>query len=225
MRTAPPSLTELETNWESQFPGDTPLLDALRTQLVFADWHNQHTRLSFLQLHAELIQTGLPMHYWDRFTHRLFLQIQTHAEKLLRTFLLSLRSLQTSYLASQSEPDPTAPPPPRKKTFFQEVRLTRKDGKLISGYNEYDAAWLLKANFWDRFDNFIRRIRIRTEPFPEEYASLLTNKGKTYKPKRNLYIGYSPADFKRICELEVETSAEHFIDIENRVHYEWRDED
>jgi hypothetical protein len=69
------SPTEIEPDWQNEFPGTTYTIKTLRRHLVQAHLYLQQTEFELDQLHLELNAIGLPCRYWDTRTHR---QIKFH---------------------------------------------------------------------------------------------------------------------------------------------------
>ncbi len=64
----------------------------------------------------------------------------------------------------------------------------------------------------------MRHYYFENSEIPPEYAFVMENEGVYYGPTRSVYIGYAPEEFLRLCQLELDTNAEHAIDGE-RVLY------
>jgi hypothetical protein len=221
------TLSEIETQWAAEYPGTTLLIVLLRTTLALADWHARQIQAQFQQLHHDLFQTGLPMAFWDPFTHRTYHLLQRHHSRAQREFRHALSALQSSYKKPEPvKPPPPEPPPPPKGTFNQTFLIATDENGNVKTTADADAAFMLALppEALETIGWFTRSYHFPDCIVPDCYAHLLTHNGFKSQPKLALLITYAKDDFLRLCRQEIETASP--IPLEDpacRLKYGWTD--
>jgi hypothetical protein len=216
----PLALTEIEEQWAAEFPGVALLIVVLRSAVAFADWSTRQIQAQFLQLHNDLLSTGLPMQFWDRDTRQTYQFMERAHARAQRELRQALRALQASY----TKPEPVKPPPkpPGKVDIRQTLYVTVEDG-VAKTKTDMDAAYFcaIPPEPLEVIGNVIRIFSFQNG-VPDCYASLLTDEGVTHEPQNSLLVGYPLQDFLRLCREEIATSSPHVLDDEDcRIEYRW----
>jgi hypothetical protein len=218
---SPEDFTALQNKWKKDFPGKSNAILALRDDLVLAEFHRARIRLVFQQVQVALHLTYLPMHLWDSFTHRHYCfheRLQTRAQ---REFTYVLKLLQDFHNSQESrglakarlEPPPLSPLIGLRKIAVYQQFATIKivDGQIITKL-DLDARHWLTAQTLDLAHSYCRHYYFPDATIPEPYAYVLSHNDETFAPARSFHITYSPEEFMRLCQLEIDTNSPYLLD-------------
>ena len=220
----------LQTAWTQDYPGSSQTIQTLRHDLVLAHWRRLRIQTIFQQLQLDLHLTGLPMHHWDRHTQHQFNFIQKQHAQALAEFRQALKLLQAAYATQKSSEtksskdakDLKPPPftPTTKLAYLQNCKIEIVDGKITHEI-DFDAAYFLERSPLEDASYIKRHYYFPNFVIPEPYSYLLTYKGKSVIPTRSVFISYTPEEFLRICQREVDTKSEYLLDGDRLNHELW----
>ena len=218
-------LTKLRAKWEAEFPGTTAVIELLRESLIASEAVAMHSRSAFQQFHVAAESTSLPLGLWHPKFLAQFNHLKRQQSQDMRHCLHVLQSLQTAsaqFQAAEAKKPPPPPPPklPNKVTLEQIIDVTIVDGEVITETTRTAAFWCEKQ-VWDAA-YFNRRFHFHDAVVPPPYSYALAHDGNTIPPVRHITISYSPAEFKRLCELELSTGSAYLLD-GDRLAYHWRE--
>jgi hypothetical protein len=222
-----PEPADLRRKWETEFPGHTAAIAALREIVIDAEATARHTRAAFQHLQLLTENTGIDRYAWPPPLFKRFTELRRHQAEDNRHFTLALQALQNACASQKTseaktsaktlEEPPPPPAEPSKVMHNQSVEVTVIDGQVVTTA-EPGAAFWCRVNVWDDTASFCRHFHFPNAIIPETYAWVLTHQGVTHPPRPRMSIYYSPEEFKRLCELELETASEHLLD-GKRIYY------
>jgi hypothetical protein len=210
---SPHDLANLQAAWSKDFPGTTQSILTLRDDLIRADWSRRRARLLFHQLQSDLYLTGLPIPHWDRLTQKIFHFLERHQA---RTQLEFRAAFQLLHSLKSAPSKPAAPPPPPKYVpagvdFHQNAAIKIVDGKVVTE-TDFSAMHFLRPDIQAQALRFTRHFYFHDKHVPEPYQYVLQHAGVSYAPAHSIYITYTPAEFARLCRLELDSQSEYLLD-------------
>jgi hypothetical protein len=220
-------LATLHTKWETEFPGHSAAIQSLREILIDADLAVIHSRAAYQSFHLLTETIGLGMHLWPHKILQRFHCLERRQSHSSRRFTHALQALQaaTAFKSTPAKlpekPADTPPVAPKIKgaaILLQNAQIKVIDGKVVTKLDT-DAAFWCRQTLWETVSYVIRQMYFPDAIIPEPYAYVLAHRGVTYEPCNGISIAYSPAEFLRLCQLEVATNSEHLLDGE-RLGYE-----
>jgi hypothetical protein len=100
----------------------------------------------------------------------------------------------------------------------QTVEVTVVDGQTHSNIDADAHRWLPRLPMATA-EYFTRHYFFPNAIVPPEYAFVLQHNGVQYQPMRSVFISYDNDEFKRLCQLEIDTNSPHLLD-GKRLKYE-----
>jgi hypothetical protein len=207
--------------WLATFPGDSHLHQTLRQHLVFADCQLRRDQQSVQIFESILTSTASPVYLWPPCHQQHLDRLRRRHSRSQIDFNRALSALQTAHTASLPKPaKPTEPerkpipmvaPESSKAWFFQTARVSIQDGVTITKTAQPASFWIEKQ-MWNHCIGFTRQFEFFDAVIPPEYAYVLSHNGEPQPPTKFLNITYSPAEFEKLCHLEVATGTPHLLD-------------
>jgi hypothetical protein len=169
--------------------------------------------------------TRLPQYLWPAQIRKLYKTLVQENSQAQRDFLRIYRALSAHKPPKPPEPEPPPPEPKpkpeitfRERLFRQSAEIRVIDGKGVTVAVDYSAQFFLSQT-WENATGFCRTLCFEDGIVPEEYAYANTHNGKTYPFATAVFLYYSPEEFLRLCQLEVDTNSPHLLD-GTRLHME-----
>ena len=192
------------------------------------------SRTALQLFEEEMDATGLVRHAWPQPLFQRFRHLTQIHQADFRLFL----KLQST-IASQAKPatrkataekEPAEPQPaakkldPRDRALHQNLIISTVDGKTHTRRDTSNQHWL-NAPPLHLCNRWWRHFYFETAEIPPEYAWVNEHDGLMYQFTQSTFILYEADEFLRLCQLELDTQAEHAIDGTRRSYWRYRDAD